>query len=137
MMGRKKALAGIVAAIFTVALFEALVCSTVCAMDVGLNQVQHSDSHDGHHSLSRRSHSPFNRSSESPDCSKLEHSVLPCVKTVALSQFQLSITGHLSTAELPASSLHDISMTASRASDLSPPPTLKIPLYQQIPVLRI
>jgi hypothetical protein len=139
MIEPKRAPAGIVVVIFTVAMFCASVCSTACAMGICPNQEQHSDFHDCDHSSSHHSQSSHNHSPQKPDCSKHEHPGLFVVQAATLSQFQLSITGHLSTSELPASSLHDltVSMTASGASDLAPPPTLKIPLYQQISVLRI
>lgn len=139
MIGPNTTLARSMVAIFTVAMFYASVCSAACAVGVCPNQVQQSDSHDCDHSSSHHSQSSQNHSPENPDCAKHEHPGLFVVKAAALSQFQLSITGHLSTSELTASSLHDITdgMAVSGVSDLAPPPNLKIPLYQETSVLRI
>ena len=139
MIGPGTVRARIVIAIFTVAMFYASVCSTTCALGVCPNQVQQSDSHGCDRSSAGHSSNSHNHGPANPDCSKHAHPGLFLVKAATLSQLQLSITGHLSTSEPLASSLYDItfSMTASGGSDLAPPPTQKIPLYQQTSILRI
>jgi hypothetical protein len=60
-------------------------------------------------------------------------------KSGDLSQFQLSVVGHLNGSTTAFSSVHGLaaSLTHPGASDHAPPLASGIPLYQQSSVLRI
>ena len=140
MMGSTTARARIVAAVFTVAMFYASVCSTMCAAGVCPNELRHSASGDAcnqmpaGHSDGTQKHAPENR-----DCSMHHHPTANIVQADNLPQFQLTSTGHINASDLLANSAQVMafSLAAFSLSDLAPPPTLRSPLYQHISVLRI
>ena len=139
-MRPKTARVRIVAAIFTVAMFYASACSTMCAAGICPNELQHSASDDNcdrmpmGHSDYPQKHVPENH-----DCSMHRHPNVNVVKADNLPQFQLSSTGHINLSDLLVNSTHVMAfgLAAFSLSDLAPPPTLRSPLYQQISVLRI
>ena len=127
-----------IAAIFTIAMFYASVCSASCAIGVCPDQVQQTSSHDcdqmrTHHAGQSRHQAP-----ESPDCSKHQHLNMLVAKSGEIAKVQLSVVGQLSVSAvfLPH---HDFaaSLIHVEASDLAPPLGTNLPLYQQTSVLRI
>ncbi|HXM95208.1 MAG TPA: hypothetical protein VOA64_13310 [Candidatus Dormibacteraeota bacterium] len=127
------------AAVFTIAVFYASVCSMTCAVDVFPNQVQQAAGHGcdqmpSHHSDQSRNPSPNN-----PDCSQHAQQGLFVTKSGDLSQVQLSVTGDANASVIAYSSIHGLvaSFTNKQAPNHAPPLISSIPLYQQISVLRI
>ena len=131
--------ARIVVAIFTVAMVYASSCSTACAMGFCPNQPEHSESHDCEQSSPRQSNGSQHDAPGSPDCSKHHHPTINFLKANGLPQFPLNNAGHVnvdqSLGNVPQASA--LSFATIWANDLAPPPTLKIPLYQQTSILRI
>ena len=138
-MRRNADWARIVVAIFTMAMFYASVCSTTCAIGFCPNQVQQTAGHECEQTPAHHSHHSEHQTPENPDCSQHQHPGLFLAKSGNLSQFQLSVGGHLNASAAPVSAGHGLTlnMTSAEASDLAPPPTPNSPLYQQISVLRI
>jgi hypothetical protein len=138
-MSGKANRARIVAAIFTMALFYASMCSTTCAIGYCPNQVQRTAGHDCDQTPSHHSHPSHPQAPGNPDCSRHEHPGLFVAKSGDLSKFQLRVLGHLD-ASTPFNSSQQYmatSMTDAKASDHAPPLASSLPLYQQISVLRI
>lgn len=139
-MRLKTARARIVAAIFTVAMFYASVCSTMCAAGICPNELQHSASHDNCDQMPMgHSDYPQKHVPENHDCSMHHHPNVNVVKADNLPQFQLSSTGYINVNDLlfNSSQVMAFSLAAFSLSDPAPPPPLRSPLYQQISVLRI
>jgi hypothetical protein len=127
-----------VAAIFTMAVFYASVCSASCAMGVCPGQVQQKASHDcdrmpSHHSDQSRHHSSGN-----PDCSEHQHPGLFVPKSANL-QLLLSVVDHLdaSTADVSAVYRLPAVFLNPAAVENAPPVISSVPLYEQISVLRL
>ncbi len=130
--------ARMVVAVFTMAMFYASVCTATCAIGVCPNEVQQTASHECDHASSHHSSQPGHKAPESPDCSKHAHPGVFVAKSGEVSQFQLSIVGHLQLSAATVSFGDDQRpSTATRSSDPAPPFASKLPLHQQISVLRI
>ena len=130
--------ARMVLAIFTMAMFYTSVCTTTCAIGVCPNEVQQTAGHDCEQSSSHHSGQPGHEAPESPDCSKHAHPGVFVARSGNVSQFQLSIVGHLQLSATALGTGHDLRLsTATRTSDLAPPFASNLPLHQQISVLRI
>jgi hypothetical protein len=131
--------ARMIAAIFTMAMFYASVCSTTCAIGFCPNQVQQTAGHDCDQPSSHHSDPSGHQVPDKPDCSQHQHPDLFLTKSGNLSQFQLSVVSHLNASSAAVSQGHSLilSMTVADAPDHAPPPTSNIPLYLQISVLRI
>jgi len=128
-----------VAAIFTVAMLYASVCSTTCAMGACPVEVQHSDGDDCDHSSSSRSEGSGHHGSENSDCSAHNHPSVFLEKAASASKFQLSTTGHVNVYELLVHAAREMTVGSAvlEIAGLDPPVTSKNPLYQKISVLRI
>ena len=127
------------AAVFTVAMLYASVCSTACAMGACPAEVQYSGGHGCGQSSSSRSEGFPHHGSENPDCSVHNHLSVFFEKAAGAPQFQPSSTGHVNLYELLVLDPREtaVSLTALEITGLGPPVTLKNPLYQQISILRI
>ena len=139
-MGPKTTRARIVTVIFTVAMFYASVCSTMCAAGICPNELQHSASGGNCDQMpTGRSDYPQKQAPENHDCSMHHHPIVNVVKASNLPQFQLTSTGHINVNDLLVNSTHAMAfdLATFSLSDLVPPPTPRSPLYQQISVLRI
>ena len=129
--------ARIVVTVFTMAMFYASVCTTTCAIGVCPDEVRQTAGHDCDQASSHHSGQPGHESPESPDCSKHAHPGVFVAKSGDVSQYQLSIVGHLQLSATALSAGHDLRLsTATRSSDLAPPFASNLPLHQ-ISVLRI
>ena len=127
-----------IAAIFTMVIFYASACTTICALGVCPNHPQQTSSHDCESSTSDHSH----RSSvpDKPDCSRHAHPSVVFVKSGGVARIDLRISAYLGPAVQFASpgNLSVANPTAFDGSDLAPPlAPRRIPLHQQIGVLRI
>jgi len=139
-MGSKTSRAQIVAAIFTVAMFYASVCSTMCAAGVCPDESQRSATTDNCDQMPRgHSDFPQKHMPENHDCSMHHHPAINIVKADNLPQFRLTNAGHIDVNELLVNSTRVMAFNLAVFSlgDLAPPPALRSPLYQQISVLRI
>ncbi len=96
--------ARMVLAIFTMAMFYTSVCTTTCAIGVCRNEVQQTAGHDCEQSSSHHSGQPGHEAPESPDCSKHAHPGVFVARSGNVSQFQLSIVGHLQLSAIEPSS---------------------------------
>lgn len=133
----KASLARTVAAIFTMAVFYASVCTAACAAGFCPYQTQQTSSHacdsatphDAHHS----------GKPDKPDCSKHAHPSPFFVKSAGIAGVDRTVSTYASAAVLLALPryLSAPGLTASDGSDLAPPPVSSTPLYHQISVLRI
>jgi hypothetical protein len=127
-----------VVAVFTMAMFYASVCTATCAIGVCPDEVQQTAGHDCDQASSHHSSQPGHKAPESPDCSKHAHPGVFVAKSGDVSQFQLSIVEHLQLSATALGARHDLRLsTATRASGPAPPFASKLPLHQQISVLRI
>ncbi len=125
-----------IAAIFTMVMFFASACATVCAVGVCPDHTPQTSSHDCESSTSH--HSRHSSVPDKPDCPKHAHPNVVFVKPGGVARIDLSISASGSPAVLFASpgNLSIANLTAPDGSDLAPP-SPGIPLYQQICVLRI
>ena len=128
--------ARIVVALFTMAMFYASACTTICAVGSCPNQAQQTSSHDCESSPSHHSSDP---APNKPDCSSHAHPSVLFLKSGDVSPFQLSVSGGVSLAAMLASSADRLAANSinSQESNLAPPFAPNVPLYQQISVLRI
>ena len=131
--------ARMVVAVFTMAVFYAAVCSTTCTIGFCPDQVQQKAAHDCDQTPSHRSDQSRPQPPDNPDCSQHQHPGLFITKSGDVPQFQLSVVGHSDDSIAAVSSVRElvVSFTAAEASEHDPPNASKIPLYQQISVLRI
>jgi hypothetical protein len=123
---------------FTVAMFYASVCSASCAIGVCPDQPQQTASHDCDQMPAHHAGQSGHKAPESPDCSRHQHPNMLLAKSGEIAKVQLSVTDHLP-ATAVAISKHDLTvgLINREASDLAPPLSSNVPLYQQISVLRI
>jgi hypothetical protein len=128
-----------VAAIFTMAMFYASICSTTCAIGYCPNQAQQTAGHDcdqtpAHHPDQSKHHTP-----NDPDCSQHQHPGLFVTKSSDLSQFQVSAGGHPNASVTAFCRVHALvaGFASADASGHAPPIASSLRLYQQISVLRI
>lgn len=131
--------ARMIVAVFTMAMFYASVCTTICAVGVCPDQVRQTAGHDcdempSHHSDQSRHESP-----DTPDCSQHQHPGLFVTKSADVLQIQLSVVDHLNAAATTFSVAHGLPavFAQAQASEYAPPHSSSVPLYQQISVLRI
>jgi len=139
MIGLGMAQARMVTAVFTVAMLYASVCSATCAIGACPTEVQHSRGHDCDQSSSDRSTGPTHNGSESPDCSAHKHPSVFLEKAAGASQFQAHNVVHVKAFEPLVHFPHEILVSSGsfEVPDTGPPGALKLPLYQQISLLRI
>lgn len=127
-----------IAAVFTIAMFYASVCSASCAIGVCPDTVQQTSSHDCEQMPAHHAGQSGHKAPESPDCLRHQHPNMLLAKSGEIAKVQLSVVGHLfaTAVFLPH---HDFtaSLIHVEASDLAPPLGTNLPLYQQISVLRI
>ncbi len=138
-MRTKANCARMIAAIFTMAMFYASVCSTTCAIGFCPNQGQQTAGHDCDQPSSHHSDPSGHQTPDKPDCSQHQHPGLFLTKSGNLSQFQLSVVSHLNDSTTAFSSVHGVVPTFIHAEvpDQSPPLASSLLLKQQISVLRI
>ena len=127
----------IVVAVFTMAFFYASVCSTTCAVGVCPKQARQTSSHDCESSTSQHRNHSGSPAPQRPDCSKHPHPSPLFVKSGDSGKLQLNISRYVSAAVPLGPSRLIANLADSEASDLAPPPTTGVSLYQQISVLRI
>ena len=131
--------ARIVVALFTMVMFYASACTTICAAGICPNQAQQTSSHDCEPLPSHHSHHSSDPAPDKPDCSSHAHPSVLFLKSGDVSPFQLSVSGGVSLAAMLASSADRLAANSinSQESNLAPPFAPNVPLYQQISVLRI
>jgi hypothetical protein len=131
--------ARMIAAIFTMAMFYASVCSTTCAIGFCPNQGQQTAGHDCDQPSSHHSDPSGHQTPDKPDCSQHQHPGLFLTKSGNLSQFQLSVVSHPNDSAAPFSSMRGVVSTFihAEAPDQSPLLASSLFLKQQISVLRI
>ena len=136
MMGPKPARARIVAAVFTVAMFYASVCSSMCAAGFCPNEFGHSAGTGNFGQILGGVHKHV---PENDDCCSMHHPTVNVVRADNLPQPRFANTGHVNASDLLANSTRvmSFSLAAFSLSDLAPPPTQERPLYQRISLLRI
>lgn len=131
--------ARLVAAIFTMAVFYASLCSTTCAIGFCPNQVQHAANHDCERTPSHHSGQSKHQTPDNPNCSEHQHPGLYVAMSPDL-QFQLSVVDYLgasAAALFPVRGLLEIFAAHPVASEHAPPIVSSVPLYDQNSVLRI
>ena len=131
--------ARMIVAVFTMAMFYASVCSTICAVGVCPDQVRQTAGHDCDQMPSHHSNQSNHQSPDTPDCSQHQHPGLFVTKSGDVSQIQLSVVDHLNASATVFFATHGSHAigTYSDASEHAPPLVSSVPLYQQISVLRI
>src|SRR5438445_5213236 len=131
--------ARMIVAVFTIAMFYASVCSTICAVGVCPDQVQQTAGHDCDQMPSHHPHQSNHQSPDTPDCSQHQHPGLFVTKSGDVSQFQLSVLNHLTAAATTFSVAQSLPAFVSYSDDSEHalPLVSSVPLYQQISVLRI
>jgi hypothetical protein len=136
----KANLARSIAAVFTVVMLYASVCSSSCAIGVCPEQTRRTAGHDCDQMPSHHSNSSGEQTPDTPDCSQHQHPELFVAKSAAdLPQFQLSVADHLTVSVGAFSPMHGLSMIFTRdvTSEHAPPVVFSGPLYDRISVLRI
>jgi|SRR5712671_6440512 len=123
----------VVVALFTVAMFYASACTTICAVGICPNQARQTSSHACEPSPSHHSH---HSTDQAPDKSDCPNHALPSVlflKSGDVSQFELSISSHVPLPVLLDSSAVRSTnhSTHSQPSDQARPFAPNIPLHQQ------
>ena len=131
--------ARMIVAVFTMAMFYASVCTTICAVGVCPDQVRQTAGHDCDQMPSHHSDQSNHKSPDTPDCSQHQHPGLFVTKSGDVSQIQLIVVDHLNASAATFSVAHGLSaiFPQAEASEHAPPHASSIPLYQQISVLRI
>ncbi|SRR5579884_863984 len=135
MAGRKANWTRIVVALFALSFVYSSVCSTACAMGTCANQSRQAASH----VCELPSPHSSNHTPDKPDCSGHMHPSALLVKSTDFPDIQWAGFDYLTVPNVFDSSA-DRYLAAVRdaeGSDLAPPFTQRIPLYQQISVLRI
>lgn len=133
----KASLARTVAAIFTMAVFYASVCTASCAAGFCPYQTQQTSGHACESAAPHHAH--HSSKPDKPDCSKHAHPSPFFVKSAGIARLELTVSTYVRAPVLSAlpRNLSAPDLTASDGSDHAPPPVSSIPLYHQISILRI
>jgi hypothetical protein len=133
-------IAGIVAAIFTISMSYACVCSAMCAAGVCPNELQHSSEPDGcNQMLIGHSHSVQNHACGDGDCSTHHHPNTNIVRADYQPRLRLAGARHNRANNLTSQvgQIFPFNGISVSLSGLAPPPTLRTPVHSRVSVLRI
>lgn len=124
--------------IFMVAVLYASVCTTTCAFGICPKQAHRTSGHDCDQMPSHHSHQSGHKSPDIPDCSQHGHPGVFLAKSSEITKVQFSVKEGPN-ASVPANGVSNLTANTAFAggSDLAPPLTRSLSLYQQNSVLRI
>jgi len=136
-MKRNANWARIVVAIFTMAVFYASVCATVCSIGFCPDHATQTTGHDCEQASTH--HSAPTGHEPASDCSPHQHPGPFLAKSAEVPQFQLSVASQLEVSAITVSEAHELVLNVADASesDLAPPLKSSSSLYKSISVLRI
>jgi hypothetical protein len=126
-----------VAAIFSLALLYASMCSATCAICFGAGAAAENQSHACEHAASDAAGGAEPRSPAKPDCLGHHHSGFEVIQSDGLRQFPLSAMGGASQLSVAVVRREGVGVSAPFLSDLAPPGHVTISPQQKISILRI